>query len=176
MEARAATVIKRASLSPQPSYRQGLGLLSGPGQTHKSKQPWGDGGPSQRHTGTHMHVVDAVATYCSPVVTKVILNRWVPHLKCGREERRSPSRNRGGVASGAHTWGFADMAQLLFVIQGPGQPLKIRTYHSVFWNMSCSCCGLYFWESMFAQWEEDTCMGSLRSFDRFQISTGKSPS
>lgn len=39
--------------------------------------------------GTHMHVVDAVATYCSPVVTKVILNGWVPHLKFGREERRS---------------------------------------------------------------------------------------
>lgn len=81
------------SLSPQPNYRQGLGLLSGPGRTHKSKQPRGDGGPSQGHTGTHMHVVDAIATYCSPVVTKVILNSWVPHLKCGREER-SPSRNR----------------------------------------------------------------------------------
>lgn len=89
------------SLSPQPNYRQGLGLLSGPGWTHKSKQPWGDGGPSQSSTGTHVHVVDAVATYCSPVVTEVILNSWVPHLKCGREERRSPSRNRwrGGIGS-----------------------------------------------------------------------------
>lgn len=96
MEARAPTVIKRAFLSPQPSYRQGLGHLFGPGQTHKSKQPWGDGGPSQRHgAGTHMHVVDAVATYCSPVVTKVILNRWVPHLKCGKRRKKVTFQKQG---------------------------------------------------------------------------------
>lgn len=59
--------------------------------------------PSQGAAGTHVHVVDAVPTYCSSVVTEVILNSWVPHLKFRREEGRLAPRNREGAVSGAQT-------------------------------------------------------------------------
>lgn len=54
------------------------------------------GGP-----GTHVHVVDAVAAYCPPVVAEVILNRRVPHLKFTREGRRASLSVRWGIHMGS---------------------------------------------------------------------------
>lgn len=50
--------------------------------------------------GTHVHVVDAVAAYCPPVVAEVILNSRVPHLKVRREEKGSLSI-RWGIHMGS---------------------------------------------------------------------------
>lgn len=46
--------------------------------------------------GTHMHVVDTIATYRPSVVAEVVLNSWVPHLKFGRKERVSSLSIRTG--------------------------------------------------------------------------------
>jgi hypothetical protein len=48
-----------------------------------------------------MHVVDTVTTYCSSIVTEVILNSGVPHLKFRREERRLAPRDRKRATSGS---------------------------------------------------------------------------
>lgn len=46
-----------------------------------------------------------------------------------KKEGHLPETGEGAV-SGAQTRGIANIAQVFFVIQGPGEPLKIRTYHS----------------------------------------------
>lgn len=47
--------------------------------------------------GTHMHVVDAIATYCPSVVAEIILNSRVPHLKSRRGERKPALSIRWGT-------------------------------------------------------------------------------
>lgn len=60
-----------------------------------------------------MHVVDAVAAYCPPVVAEVILNSRVPHLKFRREERRA-SQHQVGNLHGEPSTRSANTSRLLF--------------------------------------------------------------